>query len=341
MRRAAATLLFVLTIAAVACQGGSLPGGGTSSVVPDEVGVGPRSSFIAATSVGLVGLDARGRPLGRIVSLPVGSQASGPALSLDGKTIYFALSQIRAGVGFGSEIYAVGLDGTDLRPIVARDQPNVFYASPTVGAAGELYVHRRYAKDDPGHPGVQLETVDWIERIDPQTGERHKVLDDGAEPSAVRGAAALVFVHLDRGQQAGLWTASAEGSRTAPFLQTADRFWWLQAPRVSPNGREVAWSSAGRSSAEPAPVIAARTSAGGRLAHLDIPSELYVAPIDGTVLRSIATTRDDVVPAWSPDSTKIAFIALATFYVVTASNGEVLVNSEGIGLNYGDLVWVR
>ena len=80
---------------------------------------------------------------------------------------------------------------------------------------------------------------------------------------------------------------------------------------------------------------------GGRLAHLDIPSELYVAPLDGTSLRSITTTMDDVVPAWSSDSTKIAFVAMGTFYVVSVQDAAVLVKAQTAAFNYGDPVFLH
>ena len=42
----------------------------------------------------------------------------------------------------------------------------------------------------------------------------------------------LVYVRIDRGQQAGLYTIGTDGSKPQPLLKTGDRFWWLQAPRV-------------------------------------------------------------------------------------------------------------
>ena len=255
-----------------------------------------------------------------------------------GNPIYFALSQTAEGIRFGADIYRVSVDGTDLRPVTTRDKPNVFYASPAVDPTGQyLYVHRRAAKDEPNAP--YLQTEDSIERVDLRTGARQRVLEDAAEPAIVPSTNRLVYVHLDRGQQTGLYTASANGDDASPFLKTGDRFWFLQAPRVSPSGREITFSSAGRTRSLQFPRPSSGT--GPKLAHLDIPSELYVAAIDGTSLRSVASTLDDVVPAWSPDSATIAYVALGIFYVVSASDGTVISRASASGFLYGDPVWLR
>jgi len=328
--------LLALVAALVACQGAPIGEPRAVSAIPPAVGVGPRSTFVIATPAGLLGLDEQGRTLGRIVTLPSGASPSAPAQHPDGKRIFFALSQVAESTGFGSDIYSVNLDGSDLRPLIRHELPNVFYASPSFDTAGTyLYVHRRAAQEEVGNPGVYLQTEDSIERVDINTADRQKVITDGAEPAVVPVGKSIVFVHLDRGQQAGLWTAAVDGTRAEPLLKTGDRFWFLQAPRVAPSGRELVFSSAGRTrSFVPG-------SAGPRLAHLDIPSELYVASLDGMSLRSIATTMDDVVPAWSPDSSRIAYVALAQFYVISALEGNVISRTPASGFAYGDPVWLH
>jgi Tol biopolymer transport system component len=328
-----------LAVALVACQG--TPQTIAQSAIPNEVGVGTRAAFAIATPAGLIGLDATGKTLGRIATLPKGAVPTAPVLHPGGKQIVFALSQTIEGLGFGSDIYSLNLDGSDLRAVITREGPDVFYASPSFDAAGSfLYVHRRAAKQEANNPGVYLETEDRIERLDLRTGQRQKVLTDGAEPSITPDGKTLVYVRIDRGQQAGLYTIPVDGSNAQPLLKTGDRFWFLQAPRVSPNGRELTWSSAGRSSVlwEEGRVASGN---GGRLAHLDIPSELYVAPLDGTSLRSITTTMDDVVPAWSPDGSKIAFIAMGTFFVVSVQDAAVIVKAQTAGFNYGDPLFLH
>ena len=324
-----------------ACQGGQLG----ARPVPSEVGVGTRAAFAVATPAGLIGLDAEGKMLGHIVRLPPGATPSAPTLDPSGNAIVFALSQTTEAV-FGSDIYSVRLDGTDLRPLVQRDGPNVFYASPSFDRAGGLlYFHRRA----PAAGGARyanfdfVEIEDSIERVDPRTGERRTILKDAAEPTIAPDGKIIVYLHMVRGQQDGLWIAATDGTGAQPFFKTRDAFWFLQAPRLSPTGREVVFSSAGHTQSRRAPGMpaAGRVGAGGRLAHLEIPSEIFVAPLEGTSLRSIATTGDDIVPAWSLDGTRVAYVVVGAFTVVSTADGAVVRRAEGLGFFYGDPVWLR
>ena len=81
-------------------------------------------------------------------------------------------------------------------------------------------------------------------------------------------------------------------------------------------------------------------SGGGRAAHLGIISEVFVGTLDGSGIRSLATLTDDVVPAWSPDGARIAYIAGGTLYIASAADTAAK-RSRQIGLLYGDPVWLR
>ena len=232
------------------CQAGQ-PGAvfqqSTLPPVPSDFGVGPRSTFVLATPAGLLGAGADGTILGRIVELPVGTTPAGVAVHPDGKTIFFALTQTSAaaapGVGFGSDIYSVKVDGTDLRSVVARTEPNVFYASPAFDGKGNLYVHRRQGDVSGTNVAAFQEVKDSVERVDPMTGARTKVLDDAADPTVSPDGSQIIFMKMDRGQATDLWIGSADGSKSEKFLKTDDWFSYLQSPRISPDGRVVLWSS--------------------------------------------------------------------------------------------------
>lgn len=348
--------LVALLIIAIctACQQAGQPGGflvsSTLPPVPNEVGVGPRSTFVLATPAGLLGAATDGRILGRIVDLPSGTTPAGAAVHPDGTRIYFALTQTAAaaaqGVGFGSDIYSVKVDGTDLRPVVVRTEPNVFYANPTFDAKGNLFVHRRQGDVSGTNVAAFQEVKDSIERVDALTGARTKVLDDAADPTVSPDGSRIIYMKMDRGQATDLWIASADGAKSEKFLKTDDWFSYLQSPRFSPDGRVVLWSSvpptqpkrSSRTSEESPPRAG---SSGGKLAHLDIPSELFIAPVDGTSLRSIFRTSDDVVPSWSPDGTRVAFVLRASLYVISSADGGLVTQSSTISVIYGDPVWLK
>jgi Tol biopolymer transport system component len=308
-------------------------------------GVGPRSTFALATIVGLVGAGPDGKILGRIADLPAGAMVAGLALHPDGKRLYFAMTEnAPPPLGFGSDIYSVNLDGTDLRAAVKRDGPNIFYATPVFDSKGNLYVHRRQGDVSGTNIAAFQEVKDMIERVDLATGTRTVVIPDGADPTVSVDGSQIVYMKYDRGQATDLWIASTDGSGARKFLKTDDWFSYLQSPRISPNGREVVWSSVPptqprKSAIPPQPVISRRTS-GGKVAHLNIPSDLFIAPIDGSSIRSIYTTTDDTIPTWSADGSRMAFVVRSTFVILSA-DGKVLTETANIAANYADVVWLK
>jgi Tol biopolymer transport system component len=347
VRRLVGILLLSVTVAA--CQGGVGPTGfglqATPPPVPNETGVGPRSTFALASAGGLVGAGPDGKILGRIVDLPPGSMPSGVVLHPDGKRLYFALTEVAPQpIGLGSDIYSVNVDGTDLRVLVKRDQANVFYATPTFDSKGDLFVHRREGDVSGANVAAFMEVKDSIERVDASTGKRTTVITNGADPTVTPAGTQIIYMNYDRGQATDLWIANTDGSNAEKFLKTDDWFSYLQSPRVAPNGREVLWSSVPPTqpkktlSPEQAPAFA--RAGPGKLAHLNIPSELFIAPLDGSSIKSLFTTTDDVVPAWSADGARIAFISKSIFWILSA-DGKVITKTSNIAVSYGDVVWLR
>lgn len=317
-------LLVALVSLVAACTGTAPP--------PAPAGVGSSAAYLLATSTGIIGLDASCRPLGPVVQLPDQSVAATPSLHPDGRSLVFALTKVPdPRTGFGSDIYRAGLDGTGLRALVEHESENVFYASPKYDPTGNiLYVHRRAALVVNGqYQGNE----DSIERIDLRSGKRERVLRDAADPAISPDGRTLVFVKLVNGQIQNLWTANADGSEARPFFRTRDAFWYIQSPRFDPAGKQVAFSAAGHTTSHGA--------AGGRLAHLGVPSELYLAAPDGTGLRSIGQTGDDVVPAWAPSGERIAYVSTGGFFIVDVAKQDTQTCAQGQDFFFGDLIWVR
>ncbi len=320
------TLLIAATVIGVSCGGG---GGAIPSVDP---GVGAKANFILANPGGLSALDDSGRAIGKLVKLPDQSAPSTPVMHPSGTALAFALTQQPDPKrGFGSDIYTVNLDGTNLKPIVQHEDNNVFYASPRFDASGNvLYVHRRAAIIT---NGSYAGNEDNIVRIDLRTGESKRIIKDGADPTISPDGKMIVYVHLRDSQIDALWRADIDGSNAAPLLKTKDAFWYLQAPRFQPTGCEIVFSAAGHT--------VARGSAGGKLAHLSIPSELFLVPCDGTSVKSVGQTGDDVVPAWSPDGGRIAYVGSGGFFVLDVKSQSTRTIAQGQDFFFGDLVWLR
>ena len=322
----------VLTAAAlVTCTAPAAP-------PPASQGVGLQASFVLANPAGLLALDGGGHALGRIVDLPAQSAPATPVIHPSGKSIVFALTQQPdKKTGFGSDLYTVNLDGTGYKPLVQHESDNVFYASPRFDDTGNvLYFHRRAALIQ---AGSFIGNEDSLERLDLRTGERKRLLMNGADPALSPDGKLIVYVHLTQGQPDGLWIANVDGSNARPFFKTKDTWWYLQAPRFAPTGCEIVFSAAGHAVTR-VPSAPTASSATG-FAHLNIPSELNLAPCDGTSVKVIGQTGDDVVPAWSPNGTQVAYVGTGAFFVLTLANGSVRTLAQGQDFFFGDLVWLK
>lgn len=316
----------ILAVALAAC---SSSGSAKPSVAP---GVGAQATFLLANPGGLLALDDSAHTLGRVVDLPRQSAPSTPSLNPSRTSIVFALTaQPDPKRGFGSDIYTVNLDGTALRAVVQHESDNVFYASPRFDPTGNvLYFHRRAALIV---NGSFAGNDDAIERLDLRTGERKRIVKDAADPAISPDGRTLVYVHLKDGQVDALWRADVDGSNPTPLLKTKDAFWYLQAPRFAPNGCEIVFSAAGHT--------VSRGTSGGKLAHLNIPSDLFLAPCDGSGIKSVGQTGDDVVPAWSPDGSRIAYVGQGGFFILDVKALTARTVAQSQDFFFGDLVWLK
>ena len=82
-------------------------------------------------------------------------------------------------------------------------------------------------------------------------------------------------------------------------------------------------------------------SGGGKVAHLNVPSDLFLVPCDGSSVKSVGQTGDDVVPAWSPDGTKIAYVGQGGFFVLDVKSGVARTVAQGQDFFFGDLLWLK
>jgi Tol biopolymer transport system component len=324
-------IAFAVAASLVACIGPSPPTASPSA----RSAVGLVATFVLANPAGLVGLDASGQMLGPIVQLPAQSAPSSPALDPTGKTLVFALvPQADPVRGFGADIMAVGIDGTGLRSIILHEKDNVFYSQPRFDRTGKAVLYHR--TEAVIQTGSYLGNLETIERIDLATGERQRLLTDAADFTLTPAGDAIVFTHLDQGLPDALWRANIDGTDPRPFLTTNDRWFYLQSPRAGPTGCDIAFSAAGHTTSR----IAPRDAVVGQ-AHLGYPSDLVIAPCDGSSIRVVTRTVDDVEPAWSPSGAEIAYTGSGGLFVVTVASGTVRTIATGQTFFFGSLIWLR
>lgn len=332
--RPATSLSLAAAVVLAACSG--------TAAVPQAAdgGACANATFVLANPAGLVCLDETAKPLGRLIELPPQSAPSFPSLDPSGKQLVFAITKTPdPKTGFGTDIEAVNIDGTGHRVIVAHEAENVFYDSPRYDTTGTfLYFHRNAAVVKDGKYAGNDSTV---ERLNVRTNERVRLLKDAADPTVSADGKTIVFIHLTNGQGDGIWTSDGEGSGAKPLIR--DTFFYLQTPRFSPVGDDLVFCGAGHTAAPVTHGGGAIRSPGRlpHLAHLGIPSELFVLKRDGSGLRSVTQSGDDTVPAWSRDGSRIAYISTGAFFVLTVKDGSVRTLASGQDFFFGDLAWLK
>lgn len=301
--------------------------------VPSASGACLTATFLLANPAGLLCLDDSARVLGRVTDLPPTSAPALPSLTPDHKQVLFALTQAPdPKTGFGTDLYAVNLDGTNLHPIVPHESENVFYDTPRYDSTATfLYFHRNAAivKN-----GTYVGNESTIERLNVKTGERVRILSDAADPSISRDGKLIAFIHLKDGQNENIWIANSDGTNAHPLFK-GDTWFYIQAPRFSPTSDALVFCAAGHS----APKSSDRYLPHG--AHLGIPSEIFVVNADGTGLRSLAQTGDDTFPAWSLDGSSLAYVSTGAFFQLTMKDVAVKTLASGDNFFFGDITWLK
>ncbi len=323
----------LLILVAAACQAAAPAPAASQAPLPPVTGTARgEAAFVIVSITGIIALDRDGRPVGSLIAIPPQTVAATPALRPDGAQLAFTLTSLQQGSpnGFGSDIVVANVDGSGMNKIVTHEQENAFYSGPAYDPTGQfLYFQRRAALTR----GGAVVNDDAIERLDLRTGERKRVLADGTDPTVSPDGRTLVYVHLAKGLVDTLWTADADGGNARPFLTVRDRFYYLQTPRFAPSGCRIVFSGAGHS--------ARGGSAGGRLAHLGVPSELYLSPCDGSSVLTIGETYDDVTPVWSADGTRIAYALGGAVSILTVATRDVKRLAQTDVFTYGDVIWLK
>jgi Tol biopolymer transport system component len=163
---------------------------------------------------------------GHVRRLTRGVRAYDPDVSPDGRSVVFARK-----TGDRSELFTIGLDGTNLRPITASGD-GVEWSGPRWSPQGDAIVAARLL------PGGWLDLV----RVDPATGAVEQLTHDRAkdvEPTWTPDGEAVVF----RSDRDGISNLHALRLADRSLVRVTNVLGGAFQPSVSPDGLLVAYSS--------------------------------------------------------------------------------------------------
>jgi Tol biopolymer transport system component len=290
----------------------------------------------------------------KLTNLPRSAAVTGASWSPDGsKIVYAQFWRPPGAIASGADLFMSGADGGDAHLFVERDAPSTVLETPDWARSGSVYYGERRIQ---GGRESQMVARTTAEGAPPET-----IVNSGYFPSVSADESTIVFARSTQvGMELRKRALADPGDGCVLVPDTV--FQAVGLPRISPDGKRVAFGGSGEPAGQPAACGAAASVSGPaeagvadpaalRLAHwLDIvpttadahglPYDVWTMSIDGGPLTKLADVKEDEpTVAWSPDGSHLAIFGVAALYMVDANGGPVqkVVDQGG----YGALDWVK
>jgi Tol biopolymer transport system component len=286
----------------------------------------------------------------KITNLASGAAVTGATWSPDGQRVIYAQFWRRPNErSSGADLMVANADGSDAHPFAERDAANTVLETPEWLPSGAVYYTVRTVSN-----GRETQS---IVRRQSETAQPESLIDNAYDPAVSPDESTLVYVRSTRAGQSMLKKTIGEAGDGCELI-TDQVFQYLSLPRISPDGKRLAFGGSGEANMQPGscggdprskPSAAARPGVLGLAATLlepdvayahGLPADVYSLNLDGSELTRIADIKDDdPTVAWSPDGTKLAIFGVQALYVVDAKGGptDKLVEQGG----YGGLDWSK
>lgn len=243
---------------------------------------------------------------------PGNGAVRGLAASPDGSRLVIAYTRdLEEGAETGpSDLYITSTDAPDPQPLLEREVAPQEFRDPAWSPDGRwiYFTHFRIFEADENSDRAYILNV---ERLDPDTGERQVVVEDGQHPSLSPDGRRIVYRRFDRETFVQpLMVASLDdgpaGSSEAREIVPYGAFEAVASARFTPDGSAIVFSASG--ALQPSQTESQNIS--GRAYAHGSPWDLWRVPFEGgSFTRLTRTGIDGPHLAWSPDGTRLVMLA--------------------------------
>jgi Tol biopolymer transport system component len=296
----------------------------------------------------------------KVTDLPRSAAVTGVAWSPDGTQLLYAqFWRPPNAKASGADLFQSNADGSDAHVFAQRDVDSTVLESPTWLPSGNIYYTVRAVQ---GNRETQTIVRSAGEGTPPTT-----VVDKGYYPSISPDESTIVFVRTTQnGMELRKRTLNDTGDGCVLVPDTI--FAALDQPRISPDGKRVAFGGSGDPSGQPGtcggsalgPPPAGTSGNGGEdvapllalgqwfgvvatpaYAH-GLPYDIWTMSLDGGQLTKVADVKEDEpTVSWSPDGSHLAIFGVAALYMADASGSTTSTQKVVEQGGYGGLDWTK
>lgn len=339
MKKSAIVLLVVafLSIAAYACANGNAPApnsfarpsatlerppirssllDGTPAPPPSVTG-----RFIFAPGDGSIWIQDAATGQAKPVIKPSPELfADAPSFAPDGNSFVYVRSSLNAQGVAQNAIYRANLDGSQNEPVIIPPDSKTAFNWPHYSWDGKWIY---FTSSFPVPPNKQEST---IQRVPVGGGEAQTIVKNARMSTEAPDGKQIAFIRFNFDTfTAGLWVANIDGSAEREILND-QVFILISAPQYAPNGKEILFAASGPNTRPLPGVQSFRAPACApqllcifsKPAYADgLPWDLWTVTPDGNKFARLTQVGSDSPwPAWSRDSTQIAFFDTSGQYLV-------------------------